>query len=100
MAAMTVVSAILPPVEASGSDASKQSKFSSQAKTSADFAPLRELDIPVMSVETLDMGSTWDDEVPAYDLTQTVEQGIASVGAQFGAKVKVPALRPGRYSQD
>jgi hypothetical protein len=96
MAAMTVVSAVRPPVEVSSSDPSKQSNFSSQAKTSAHFAPLREFDIPVMSIETLDMGSAWDDEASAYDLTRTAQQAIVSAGAQFDARVKAPALRPGR----
>jgi hypothetical protein len=70
-----VVAAILPPPEASGSSASEQSNFSSQSKTPSHFANSLEFDIPATgSIETpWDTGSDWDEEAPAYDLTQSAQ---------------------------
>ena len=71
-----VVSAILPPVGASGSAAFEQPNFSSQAKTPLHLANSLELDIPAPgSIESpWDAGSIWDEEASAYDLTQSAQQ--------------------------
>jgi hypothetical protein len=69
-----LVSAILAPVGVSGSAASEH--FSSQAKTPLHLTNSLEFDIPATgSIETpWDAGSIWDEEAPAYDLTQSAQQ--------------------------
>jgi hypothetical protein len=70
-----VVSAILPPVEASGLTDSEQSNISSRAKMPSNLTHSLEFDFPAPgSIETpWDAGAIWDEEAPAYDVTQTVQ---------------------------
>jgi len=69
---VTIAIKTLTPVTASGSAPSTQPNFSSKAKTRAHGTTSFEIETPdAGSIGTpWDSGSLWDDEAPAYDLTQ------------------------------